>query len=131
MDKLTTARQALFDALASVLEDGRVSLYPPAQVVSPCVWIETSRGGLTQSGNSTLLLASFPVVMVVDGDVKPQSLNLDALIARVHDRARTVGNVNGWSARPIDVGGPTLRAAEMTVDIIITARTLCDPPIEM
>lgn len=131
MDHLSTARATLHAALVPILAQGRVHLYPPAQIVSPAIFLETSAGSLQTFGNAQLMVASFPVRVVADGDTLVQSETVDALIAAVHDRARTVPNasVTGWSAGPMDVGGANQRAATITVEIPITARTLCDPPI--
>jgi hypothetical protein len=129
VDALTDQRQRLFTALQPMLPSGRVWAYPPAQLVAPCVFIETSAGSLTSAGNGTLLLASFPVVVVSDGDTKPSSLGLDELIANAYDLSRTVGSPTGWQARPLDAGGLTLRAATLTVEMPIAARTLCNPSI--
>lgn len=129
MDRLTDARNVLFAALSPTLPLGRWSAHPPSSVVAPCGWIETSAASFQSSGNAQILVATFPVVVVADGDVKVQSVSLDQLIATTYDALRKVGTVVGWSPNSIDVGGPSLRSARIEVSIPITARTLCDPPI--
>lgn len=130
-DRLTDARNSLYAQLVPLLDAGRVSAYPPASVVAPCYWIETATGGQQTAGSATYFVATFPVVAVVDGDVKIQSLTLDEMIARAVDALRKAktADVLSWQASSLDVGGPTLRAATIQVAVGLVARTLCDPPL--
>jgi hypothetical protein len=131
VNQLSDARQRLHKALSPILAEGRVHPLPPSQIVSPCIYIETPVGSLSVQGQATLVTANFPVVIVVDGDQKSQVLTLDELIARVWDAIRTVdrGNPTSWSPGSLDVGGVSQRSATVIAEIVITARTLCDPPI--
>jgi hypothetical protein len=129
-DRLTQARADLAADLAPLLHTGRVHLYPPAQLVSPAIYIETSTGSMATEGNTRYVVATFAVVVVTDGDVKPQNLTLDELIAQVVDAARTRNRtVTGWTAGSVDVGGTSQRSATVNVDVPIVARTLCDPTV--
>lgn len=130
VDRLSQARADLLEDLAPLLAAGRVSLYPPAQIVSPTIYIETSRGALQTSGAAQILVASFDVIVVTDGDTNPQNQMLDELIAKVVDTTRQRGRrITGWTAGTVDVGGTSQRSATVTVEIPIVARTLCDPSI--
>lgn len=130
MDKLSQARADLYADLSPILPTGRVHLYPPAQLVSPCLYIETSSGSLQTQGSASFLMASFGVVAVTDGDTKPQSLLLDELIAQVVDAVRNRNRtVTGWTPGSVDVGGISQRSATVNVDVPILARVLCDPTV--
>jgi hypothetical protein len=130
MSHLDDARQRLFEGLKTVLPDGRVSKTTPSSVVAPAVWIETPSLSERAQGNSTFIVATFPVMMAVDGDQRVQVLTLDELTARVWDASRIErGNPVSSSPSTIDVGGPNLRAATVNVDIVIVSRNLCNTPI--
>jgi hypothetical protein len=69
------ARANLHTVLEPLLPDGRVHLYPPAQMVAPCAWIDqpswTIEDGLT--------VAEFPVHLVADGNPTEQCRLLDGM----------------------------------------------------
>jgi hypothetical protein len=128
-NRLSTARLALFTALGPALAPGRVSLHPPGQLVSPAIYIDTPGGTIATEGRGQFLVATFPVVCVADGAPGPQAASVDELIALVWDLSREVGTASGWFSYPLDVGGPSLRAATVNVDVPLVGRTLCDPPL--
>lgn len=142
MNRLDDAQTRLYTALKTVFDEpfqieddrlvgfsnGRVSAYPPPQVIAPCVWIEPSSGGEQPTGTTAVGLvdvATFPVALVYDGTDRAQLAGLNELVARVWDKARTVGEPRRWEPRTIDVGGPSLRGVFVDVDMRIGARTLC------
>jgi hypothetical protein len=145
VSRLSIARQTLHDALSHVFDDpvpveggdplqfdpGRAQRYPPAPPVPPCVWIEQPTGAETvvgQLGTVVVDVATFPVAVVVDGTDRAQVAMLDELVARVWDQARSVGHPVRFEPRPVDVGGPTLRATYVDVEMRIAALTLCAAP---
>lgn len=139
VSKLSDARTQLAEALAETFLEpvgglsfkGRVEAYPPAQPVAPCVWVEQPNGGEVLAGAlGTVLLdvATFPVAVAYDGADRAQVAGLDEVVARVWDRARTVGHPIRFEPRPLDVGGPTLRATFVDVEMRIAALTLCSSP---
>jgi hypothetical protein len=84
MSRLATARSAIFDALVPVMGEGHVHRTVPAQVVSPCCWIERPRLRPVAS-RSIEILATFPVAFVLDGDGEQQQIDFDELIAAAWD----------------------------------------------
>src|SRR3954468_21279296 len=128
-NRVATARQQLYTALLSALPTGRVALHPPGQLVSPAIYIDTPAGAIATEGRSQFLVATFPVICVADGAPGPQALAVDDLIALVWDLAGDAGTPSGWFSYALDVGGPSLRAATVSVDVPLIGRTLCDPPL--
>ena len=128
-NRLASARQALYAALVPALPAGRVSQFPPSQLVSPAVYIDTPAGSIQSEGRGQFLVATFPVVVVADGAPVPQAASVDDLIALVWDFASAAGTPSGWFSYPLDVGGASLRAATVSVDVPLIGRTLCDPPL--
>ena len=143
MSRLTDARIALHAALATVFDDpvplqgggvvqfsaDRVHAYPPATVAAPTVWIEQGRGGEALIGERARgVETTLPVAVVYDGADRAQVAGLDELVARVWDAAAQVGTPTRWEPQPLDVGGPTLRATFVDVDMRIGAGTLCGAP---
>jgi hypothetical protein len=131
MSQLSTARQALFQALVPLMAEGRVTAYPPESVTSPCIYIESPTGALAEVGGATLVRASFAVVAIADGAQRPQVLELDDLVSRIWDACRTVPTANpqSWNGGSVDIGGVMQRAVTINVEITILARTLCDAPM--
>ena len=140
--RLAEARTALHGALVHIFDEpfqveedrlvafsnGRVSAYPPPQVVAPCVWLEQPSGAVGVVGETATGLidqARFPITVVYDGLDRAQVAGLDELVARVWDAARTVGDPIAFAPGPVDVGGPNLRATVVDVEMRIGARTLC------
>ena len=128
-NRLASARQQLYTALVPALPAGRVTSHPPGQLVSPAVYIDTPTGAIQTEGRGQFLVATFPVICVADGAPKPQALSVDDLIAAVWDASRDAGTPSGWFSYPLDVGGVSLRAATVNVDVPLIGRTLCDPPL--
>lgn len=129
MTALDDARTRLFAALAMALPDGRAQQWTPSQVNAPVVWIDSAQINLQSAGaRSTVVVATFPVYCVVDGGVQQQLEALDAITAIVWDASSrgTGGAPVRAATQPLDVGGPSLRAVVVDVDIPIAARTLCD-----
>lgn len=137
--RLSDARSGLYSALSTVFStpvdgytfDGRVDPYPASQPAAPCVWIEQPAGAeniVGELGTALIDVATFPVAVVYDGSDRAQVSGLDELVARVWDAARTVGHPQRFEPRPLDVGGPTLRATFVDVDMTIAALTLCGAP---
>lgn len=132
MNRLASARADLFAALKPLLPDGRVTPRVPAQVVAPCIWIEAARLAPEGRGtNSSVLVATFPIVAVVDGSQDAQTVTTDEITARVWDAAEHAG-ATCTDAQPetLDVGGPALRAVTIAAAVTLRGRTLCPPEQE-
>lgn len=134
MDRLSTARTALFAALTPVVP-GRVAPYPPARkahIVLPYVWIDQPRLAVPNFGTNTrMTVATFPVYVGYDGDVRAQVAGLDELVAQVWDACMGVAGASPTSgeATTVDVGGTSLRATIVRVDVTVGAYSLCLPTV--
>jgi hypothetical protein len=140
MSRLSDARATLHAALKPVVEDPinglalsveRVHQWPAPQPNAPCVWIEQPSGVLTEAGRQSSVLintVTFPVAVVFDGSDRAQVAGLDELVARVWDQAWAAG---GRPVRfrpgPVNVGGPSLRATYVDVEMTVRSITFCDP----
>jgi hypothetical protein len=124
---ISRARTELFDAL--VLGAGapswRVHRTSPAQIAAPSMWIDSVELAVDTVTGAAFVAATFPVFVVVDGTVRRQIEELDDVLARVWTAAATVGEPTTARAQALDVGGPSLRAHVVNVDVLIQARTLC------
>jgi hypothetical protein len=126
--RVSDARTALYDALTAAMAPlpWRSHRVTPAQVVAPAVWLESVELVATTVETISVTVATFPVVIVVDGLERRQIEELDDLIARMWDAVRTAGGEPS-SSRPVslDVGGPNLRAQVIRVEYELVAATLC------
>lgn len=129
MGRLADARDSLFLALEGVLPEGRVHRVTPSTVAAPAVWLDTARVEERSAGNGVIIVATFPAFCVVDGAEKAQLEELDETVARVWDAAEKARNASPAraQAQPLDVGGPSLRATVVDLEVVITSRTLCAP----
>ena len=121
------ARTDLHEALHDVTPSTwRIHRTAPTQPAAPVVFIDSPTISTQSSG---LVAVSFPVVMVVDGTIRAQLEQLDDLLAAVWTAAAKVGRPTSTSPAALDVGGPSLRAQVLTVEIVIAAVTLCPPSL--
>lgn len=129
--ELSRARTRLYDAL--VLGAGapswRVHRTSPATIAAPSIWLDSVELTLDVGTNGALIVATFPVILVVDGAQRRQIEELDDVVARVWTAALSVGEPTSSRPQTLDVGGPSLRAQAIAVDVLIEARTLC--PIDL
>jgi hypothetical protein len=111
---------------------GRVHAYPPASVTAPAVWLEAA-GGAARYDDS-YWATTIDVVTVGDGAN-------DAgweLLYELTDRVINLLSARSWlgapapdcrlvgcRSRPVDVGGPTLRGFETTVEMYVPRPTMC------
>lgn len=111
---------------------GRVYPYPPAAVTAPAAWVEVAAG--QSRFDDTAWATILDVVVVTDGGNDAGWELLYALADRViallssHrwlDRPAPDSLVTGARARPVDVGGPSLRGIEVTVELYVPAATMC------
>lgn len=140
MSRLSDARATLYGELVHVVDEpvngltlstGRVHQWPAPQPNAPCVWIEQPAGVLTDIGRQGTVwvnTVTFPVAVVFDGADRAQVGGLDELVARVWDRAWAAGaRPVRFRPGPIDVGGPSLRATYVDVEMTVTSVTFCYP----
>jgi hypothetical protein len=126
LDRITDSRARLFAALAGLLDPGRVSKYVPAQVVSPCIWIERHSWSQTREQNANLIALTWRIVVATDADADQEWL--DILSAKVHDAVvRAKFRPLFADHQSIDIGGTNTTALVVTVDEMIAATTLCIP----
>jgi hypothetical protein len=124
-------RTKLYDALvASSPTPWRVHRTSPAQLVAPCVYLDAVELSIDTSIGAGIVLCTFPVVLVWDGAVRPQVEGLDDLLGRVWTAAVRAGG-DPQTSRPIalDVGGPSLRAHALRVEMFVQAITMCAPSL--
>jgi len=126
-DAITDARHRLYEAAKTAVPAApwRVFETSPAQPVAPTIWIDSVELGLDSPG---LVMATFPIYIVVDGTVRSQVAALDALVAALWTAAVASG-AEPTSCRPVslDVGGINLRADVMRVDVLLAAQSFCEP----
>ena len=124
---IAEARTALHEALQGVTPSTwRIHRTAPAQITAPVVFIDSPTIASTTPG---LVTVSFPVVMVVDGTVRAQLEQLDDLLAAVWTAASKAGSPTSSNPVALDVGGPSLRAQVLTVEITVAAVTMCPPSL--
>jgi hypothetical protein len=129
---LADARDVLHGVLEATFTragfPGRAEKYPPPTIRVPGGWVDAPT--LSEQGQG--LVATFPLIVGVDGTDAKQVERLDAILAVVWellDRAK-LGNGSALSpltAGPddLDLGGPTARALTITAQVPIAPRTLC------
>jgi hypothetical protein len=128
---VSRARTKLYDALTSAaLAPWRVHRVTPAQIVAPCVYLDSVELGPSSVEGAAILVASFPIVLVADGLERRQVEELDDILAHVWTAVVAAGGDPGTS-RPVslDVGGPNLRAHVVPAGMLVTAFTLCAPTL--
>jgi hypothetical protein len=127
MTAVAEARTALHEALEGVTPaTWRVHRTAPAQITAPCVFIDAPSIGTAGAG---LVVVRFPIVAIVDGAQHRQLEQLDELLVAMWDMASRVGVPTSSSPAQLDVGGPTLRAQTLTVEITVAAVTFCAPQL--
>ena len=129
--ELSRARTRLYDAVAAELNASpwRVHRVTPAQIVAPTVYLDSVELGLDTVAGAGFVVATFPVVIVADGQVRRQVEELDDLLAHVWTAALGVGDPSDSRPVALDVGGPSLRAHVLRVGVPVLAYSLCAPSL--
>lgn len=132
MNRITSARTELFEALSPVLA-GRVAATPPGDkpYPPPYIWLDVPELGVITAGTSTrLAAATFPVWVTYDGANHAQVAGLDDIIAKVWDACLRVPAARPTSALPsvAIVGGAEVRGVNVAVEVTLGALTLCLEP---
>lgn len=134
---LADARELLHAALVDLFvgvgwSPERADAYPPATIRTPGAWVDAPT--LSPQGHG--LVATFPIVVGVDGTDRGQLKRLDAVIAAGWQALERVTLPNGAVARlvtvgpdDLDLGTITGRAVVFSVALDLTARTLCPEPL--
>lgn len=129
-DRITDSRARLHAALVPLLPDGRVHRYVPAQVVSPCVWIERHTWSPRNEGRATVIIVTWTIYALTDADTDEGQAFTDSISAKLYD-ATLLNGFRPTSARhtSIDVGtgSPTTTALVVTVDDPVAAYGMCPP----
>lgn len=129
---ISAARTKLHDALSADagLAPWRVHRVTPTQIAAPCVYLDSVELSLDSVPGAAIVAAIFPVIIVVDGTVRPQIERLDDVLAHVWTAAVEAGG-DPQSSRPValDVGGPTLRAHALRVEMPVLALSMCAPSL--
>lgn len=106
----------------------RAEAYPPATIRTPGGWVDAA----TVSRQGHGVIASFPIVVAVDGTERGQLERLDAVQAAAWELLSAARLPNGslvdlLTAGPddVDLGGFTTRAVVFSAQVSIAARTLC------
>lgn len=135
MSAISESRERMGGALRSdsVLPSWRIHDTPPANIAAPCAWVDMPtvvRRDLSARG-ATVVVVSWPVMLVVDGRDDAQVRQLDEGIARLWDAIDALERTEALTvtAQPFDVGGPSLRGVVLTAEETILARTLCPPAL--
>lgn len=134
MSAVSDARDQLYGSLVALIQEpGRVHRVTPNRVDSPCAFLGGASLVREFVGNPgvSVVVVTFPVYLVADGTPSAQTEALDEMVCWVWDAAFRIG-AQPQDARPaaIDVGGPSLRGAVVSVDMTIRALTLCAPILE-
>lgn len=142
---ISSARQTIFDALTPVAEDqlaGRVYPYPPVlgRVTPPAIWIEQPEVTRDVVGqNSSVVIASFDVWIMVDGADDAQVALLDDAVSQVWAAMSNVQVPGAVKTRAVSATADSIdfpdrddhrrrrRAAVVTVDTVVLAATFCPP----
>lgn len=127
---LEVARTRLLAAMTAIQSDlppWRFHRYPPTEVVSPCVWIDYP----TVTRESPWVVASYPIVIALDGSDHAQAVAFDYAVAQIWDALNMTEDVSVSLAAPWarDIGGPSSRLYVITADVDISADTLCLMPL--
>ena len=130
MSRLSSARATLAEAMrGDVLADWRVYDTPPPTLTAPVAWVDVPSVTLARldARGATTLVASFPLMLVVDGLDRAQVAALDLGAARLWDAidALPMTEAVSLTPQPFDVGGPRLRGVVLTAEVTLLARTLC------
>ena len=129
---VSDARTKLYDALTGELVESpwRVHRTSPAQIAAPSVYVDAVELGRDTATGVGIIVATFPVVAVVDGTVRRQVEELDDLLARIWTAALRSGlEPSDSRAMALDVGGANLRAHVVRVDVYLAAVALCPPSL--
>lgn len=105
------------------LPDERVHARPPAQLVTPCVFVDMP----TVTPHPLGMSISLPVFVAFDGHEQHQTQSMDWVVARAWDVLSDVDPCRVDSAAPgqVDVGGVVTRCVRFDVVAVLAVKTLC------
>jgi len=130
---IAEAREVLHAALVKAFarcgwSPERAEPYSPATIRTPGGWVDAA----TVSRQGHGMIATFPIVVSVDGTDRGQLKRLDAVQAAGWELLSAARLPNGslvdlLAAGPddVDLGGFTTRAVVFSAQVTIAARTLC------
>lgn len=122
------ARATLAAALELELAPVPVHPHPPAELATPCVYLDVAGRRAAELDGAPITVVTFPVVAVADGADAAQVAALDDLGDRVWSLAYELkGEPSATVPGVLDTSGPRLRTATTTVDVIVEYLTLCPP----
>lgn len=103
--------------------------FPPAQVVTPCLWVDMPMVTRARPGGVSTTVAQFPVVAAFDGNDDVQTAAMDLTASRIWDAVNTSGvaRVDSIDPSPLDIGGPNTRTIVCTITTDLGLDVLCHP----
>ena len=133
MSEIAEARTRLWAQLVDYTDDllgpGRVHLYVPRTIASPCIWL--GQPGVNQqvlgSPGAKVRVIRFGVYALADGYEPVQCALLDDMVGRIWDAAYDLARAEAMLSQPqqIDIGGVTQRGVVTDVGVTTFASSLC------
>lgn len=124
------ARRNLTAVLTAGLADlpvpPTVSDTRPVELATPTVYVDVAARRFVDEDGAPVVVVTFPVVVIVDGDDPEQLRQLDDVGDLIWRVVLDAGGVP-TSAAPglVETGGPTLRTLTTLVDVATDHLTLC------
>lgn len=124
------ARATLTEALDAVIDWPVFDTRPPGELPVPCVYVDVVSRRAGDDDGAPVVVVTFPVVAIVDGDDAAQCRALDVVGDITWDTVRALDG-GAVSADPgiVDVGGPRLRSLVTLVDVVVERPTMCTPEV--
>jgi hypothetical protein len=133
MTETAAARMRLFSALVAALPADEISveLTRPLELAVPLVYIDVAGRRFDVVDGAPVVVATLPVVIVVDGSDDEQVYALDDYGDRVWKAALDAA-MTPTQASPAQIaaGGPVLRGVVTAIDVDLDHLTLCPDPEE-
>ena len=124
-DLRTAVHGVVVTALDGLLPADSVHPFAPMEVALPMVFLG-SPIELRPSDPATVI-ADVDVIIAVDGADESQRVQLDALEGAVWLALDTFGTATVADGIGLGVGGPTVHAVRITVEVDVAVHTLCPP----
>lgn len=129
MTATATARRQLYDELVDVLPGDVLALeqYRPPELATPVAYLDVAGRRFDVADGAPVVVATIPVVVIVDGADDAQMAALDDWGDLVWRAVIAAGGTPvGATPAQVDVDGPVLRALVTTAEFEIEHLTLCE-----